>query len=285
MSRHLSDISNHMMEWIEMLKLYSLLRDAAEKMYDAIWSAYDSYRHKLDNGRVSFKEVAKKIDYASAEALRRFLESESIKYEVISEEWFEDYTPEDYSTTLIVDPIDGTSNFVRNIPFSAISIAAANGPNLKHVYAGIVLNLFTRDVYFAYSGKGAFKNGSRIKVSRVTDTRISHMAISITHAIPFKSPSLYILRYTNYPRSFGSAALEDCLVAEGKIDAHIDVRGDLRVFDIAASQLIVKEAGGKVIVRQFDNDRVLLKNIGGIKIVSAATPQLMERITEIIRWP
>jgi len=263
---------------------YELLREISENMYNAIWSTYDMYRRKFENGKISIKEFAGILDYASANALKEYLKRESMDNKVISEEGFEDYRGSKYPV-IVVDPIDGTSNFTRNVPFSAISIALSKSDNFSDIYVGLVMNLFTRDIYFGYKGKGAYKNSRRIRASRIRDTRISHMSISITHAIPMKSPSLYILRYTNYPRHFGSAALEDCFVGEGILDAHIDVRGDLRVFDIAASQLIVREAGGKVIVKQYDKPHISLSKIGGIKIVSASTPQLLERITEILRWP
>ncbi len=266
-----------------MMNEYSILREAADEMYNAIWSKYEELKGKLDRGSISFKEFGKALDYSSASALRDYLERNKLFYRVISEEWFRDYKPAVNNKILIVDPIDGTSNFVRGVPFSALSLALSSGDSLSDVYAALVMNLFNRDVYYAYKGSGAFKNGRRIRVSKVRDTRVSHMAISITNAIPMKSPALYILRYTNYPRSFGSAALEDCYVAEGRIDAHIDVRGDLRVYDIAASHFIVREAGGKVVVRQYDREYVSIQEEGGIKIVSASTPQLLERILEIIR--
>jgi len=263
---------------------YSFLREAVERMYNSLWSTFSKYQPMFYKGDITLKELASKVDYASASAFREYLEREHIKNKVVSEEWFDDYIGKEYPV-YIVDPIDGTSNFIRGVPFSSISIAISSSDDFNDIYAGIVMNVFTREIYFAYKGNGSFKNGRKLRVSNIKDTRISHMSIAITHAIPFKSPSLYILRYTNYPRHFGSAALEDCFVAEGRIDAHIDVRGDLRVFDIAASQIIVKEAGGKVIVRQFDNDKVSISRVKGIKIISASTPQLIERITEIIRWP
>jgi len=263
---------------------YSFLREAMELMYNAIWSEYDKISKRFRDGEISLKEFGKSIDYSSAKAFREYLDREGMKNRVISEEWFKDYNGNEYPV-IIVDPLDGTSNFIRNIPFSTISIALSKTDSLKDVYAGMVMNLFTREVYFAFRGRGSFKNGRRIHVSNIHDTRISHMSIAITNAIPFKSPSLYIIRYTNYPRHFGSAALEDCFVAEGRLDAHIDIRGDLRVFDIAASQLIVSEAGGKVVIRQFDKPYISISKVGGIKIISASTPQLLERISEIVRWP
>ena len=237
---------------------YELLREISENMYNAIWSTYDMYRRKFENGRISIKEFAGILDHASANALKEYLKRESMDNKVISEEGFEDYRGSKYPV-IVVDPIDGTSNFTRNVPFSAISIALSKSDDFSDIYVGLVMNLFTRDIYFGYKGKGAYKNSRRIRASRIRDT--------------------------SYPRHFGSAALEDCFVGEGILDAHIDVRGDLRVFDIAASQLIVREAGGKVIVKQYDKPHISLSKIGGIKIVSASTPQLLERITEILRWP
>ncbi len=260
---------------------YSFLKDAADEMYNAIWNVYEEKISEVEEGRITYKEFGKYLDYASAEALRNFIIREKTLFKVYSEEWFEDYRPES-DEILIVDPIDGTSNFTRGISYSAISLALAKGYSFKDIYAGYVLNLFTRDRYYAYRGRGSYKNGStRIRVSKTLKTINAFISIAITHQIPGRDRSLDILRYTNYPRHLGSAALEDCLVAEGRLDAHIDVRGSLRIYDIGASQLIVREAGGKVWIDQ-DGGKPRIDKIYGIKIISASTPHLLEKILDIL---
>ncbi len=255
---------------------HRLLKRLAEEMYRAVLE-----RLREGDRPENPKEFGRLMDYTSAGALRRVLEEIDVKPRVVSEEWFEDYvSTEDW--LLVVDPIDGTSNLSRGVPFSAVSLAIANGRFMDDVYAGLVKNIFTGDEYFAYLGEGAYKNGSRIRVSKTLKTIDAFISLSIVHQYPGKSRTLDLLRYTNYPRHLGSAALEDCLVAEAVLDAHVDIRGSLRVFDIAASQLIVREAGGKVYLTQDWSREVDLLKIKGIRIVSASTPHLMEKILDIL---
>lgn len=267
---------------MEREEAYTFLRDVAENMYQAIWREYDRHLEALEKGRITYKEFGKRLDYSSARALKEYLEREGLRFRVYSEEWFEDYRPGDDEEVLVVDPIDGTSNFSRGIKYSAISLAISKSRRFEDIYSGYVLNLYTRESYFAYRGYGSYKNGTiGIRVSRVLKTIDAFISIAITHQIPGRDRSLDILRYTNYPRHLGSAALEDCLVAEGRLDAHIDVRGSLRVYDIAASQLIVSEAGGKVWINQY-GEYPSIEKIHGIKIISAATPHLLEKILDIL---
>ncbi len=251
-----------------------ILRAASEYMADAIL-------RNMEQGVEDPKEYGRRMDYISASALRDFLLDRGLRPRVISEEWFDDYEPgEDW--ILVVDPIDGTSNLSRGIPFSAVSLAIAESDSMEGVYAGMVRNIFTGETYIAYRGRGAYKDGREIRVSKTLKTIDAFISISIIHQYPGVSPTLELLRYTNYPRHFGSAALEDCMVAEGRLDAHVDVRGSLRVFDIAASQLIVREAGGHVWITQDDSRDVRLSRIYGIKIVSASTPHLLERLLDLL---
>ncbi len=258
-----------------------LFIDAAEEMYNRIMEVYEEYKVKVHEGELTPKEFGKLLDYASASALKDFLERERFKPRVYSEEWFEEYKPSS-NDFLIVDPVDGTSNISRGVRYSAISLAIADGPYLDNVYAGYVRNIFTGESYFAYSGEGAYKDGRQIRVRPTVKTIDAFVSIAITHEIPGKSKSLEILRYTNYPRHLGSAALEDCLVAEGVLDLHIDIRGSLRVYDIGASQLIVREAGGKVWMRQGSSNKVSIEKVGKVDIISAATPHLLEKTLDIL---
>lgn len=259
----------------------SLFRDAAAEMHNRIMEVYEEYRSKVFKGELTPKEFGKYMDYASAAALRDFLEREGFKPKVYSEEWFEDYRPSS-GDILVVDPLDGTSNISRGVRYSAISLAISDGPYLDNVYAGYVRNVFTGESYFAYIGEGAYKDGSRIRVRPTMKTIDAFVSVAITHEIPGKSRSLEILRYTNYPRHLGSAALEDCLVAEGIFDLHIDIRGSLRVYDIGASQLIVREAGGRVWMRQGNSRKISIEKIGRVDIISAATPHLLEKTLDIL---
>ena len=254
----------------------SFLKEASNIMYDEVWATYDKFKDKLD-----YSELGHKVDIASAFSLKNFLEKEHLRFMVISEEGFEDYKGTE-KPLLIVDPVDGTSNFSRNIPFSSISLALAWEDNAKSIFIGLVKDLFRKDIYWAVKEEGAYLNNRRIHVSTTKSTVNAHFSININRAFPGKSRVLNILPYIPYARHFGSAALEGCFVASSKLDAYIDIRGKLRIFDIAASQFIVKEAGGKILLKQYGEYDVKPSVIGGISIIATSTNHLLERITDLI---
>lgn len=150
----------------------------------------------------------------------------------------------------VVDPLDGTTNAIKNIPFYGISIAIAEYhpgdvlPSLADVKMGFVKNFATDDIYEALKGRGAFLNNERIKPSKQEAIEESSMGAFIYGT---KFPKIdNICRIIRRMRILGSVALELSYVANGSYDAFMDLRGNLRIVDIAASKLIVEEAGGIV---------------------------------------
>lgn len=141
--------------------------------------------------------------------------------------------------TFIVDPIDGTRNAVNGIPFYAVSVAIGK-KTLNDVEYGIVKNIPTGDTYYAIKDKGAFLNGRRINV-RNDGEPIYCLSLGKSG-----SEKTWELARKNTIRAMGAAALEMCLVASGAISFYFIPRDILRVTDLAASTLIVREAGGEV---------------------------------------
>jgi len=147
----------------------------------------------------------------------------------------------------IVDPIDGSSNFERGIPFYCTSVAMASGASLSDVYFGIVRNLVSGEVYTASRGGGAKKNGRRIRTSETTELSTAVVGIDISRASQKTLEGLLpLIGQVGRQVHYGANALELCLMAEGKTDAFVDVRGRMRTVDFAAAQLIATEAGGVV---------------------------------------
>lgn len=137
---------------------------------------------------------------------------------------------------LVADPIDGTTNASRGIPFYCVSLAIGH-ERLGDVERGVVLNLCTGDRYEAVRGHGATLNGRAIRAK----THAS-MLFATSSVVPDDVPAA-----RGIVRSFGASALEMSLVAAGSIDAYHYARPALRVIDIAAATLIVREAGGIVL--------------------------------------
>lgn len=185
----------------------------------------------------------KRIDLIAENEAIRLFESFGHPMRIISEEIGEKIIGEDPAFSVILDPLDGTNNAVAGIPIYSISIAFAK-PDLSGIFCGYIFNLANGDEFYAYEGQGAYLNGEKIRSSSVS--MIKELTISAYGYRHDKDRAGKICSRVRKIRVLGSVALELAYVAAGKIDAFIDVRSALRLVDIAAGQLIVKEAGGSV---------------------------------------
>lgn len=150
---------------------------------------------------------------------------------------------------LIMDAIDGTTNAIRGIPFYCCSLAFAADYRMSSITDAVVIDLGRGDLYSSSKGKGAFVNGERIEINLKSGVDLQNMVIGmnisgISHEVLSKLS--YVLSKFKHARHFGANALELCYLARGFLDAYLDFRNKIRITDMAAAYLIVKEAGGKV---------------------------------------
>jgi myo-inositol-1(or 4)-monophosphatase len=206
-----------------------------------------------DFGEVTELQVSKKgaADYVSAADLKaeQTLYEELSKarpgYGFLAEE--RGLTPgTDKTHTWIVDPLDGTTNFLHAMPHFAVNIALQREGG---VVAGVTYNPATSDLYWAERGRGAFHNGRRLRVA--ARTRMDEAVFAT--GIPFMGHGQHgrflkelhqIAQRVSGVRRFGSAALDLAWVAEGRFDGYWE--RDLHAWDLAAGLILVTEAGGMV---------------------------------------
>ena len=161
----------------------------------------------------------------------------------------------------IIDPIDGTMNFLNGIPQFAISIAYEEDSEIK---CGVIFNPIMNEMFCAEKGNGAYLNNSRIRVSnkkRIKDALLVTGGPKGASKIKEKIFSEYINISNNVSnvRKFGSAALDMAYVACGRFDGYW--QRELNYWDIAAGLIIVKEAGGFIDFFEEDISSPLKKNI------------------------
>ncbi|MFZ9035678.1 MAG: inositol monophosphatase family protein [Francisellaceae bacterium] len=189
---------------------------------------------------------------------------------------------EDARHTWIIDPIDGTNNFIHGFPHHCVSIAMfyRGKPDLAVVYNPYLDQLFT-----ASKGDGAQLNGQRIRVTNRKDFQGTLLSGSVKYSRRiFKSSYLEVLSELNQSisglRYSGSLALDMCYVAAGFIDA-IWTSRDAKIWDIAAASLIIKEAGGMLCeldggVNHLDHGRLIAGNPRLVpKLVTVLKPHLV----------
>ena len=161
----------------------------------------------------------------------------------------------------IIDPIDGTMNFLNGIPQFAISIGYEEDGEIK---SGVIFNPIMNEMFCAEKGKGAYLNNSRIRVSnkkKIKDALIVTGGPKGESKIKSKIFSEYINVSNNVSnvRKFGSAALDIAYVACGRFDGYW--QRELNYWDVAAGIIILKEAGGFVDFFEENKNLPLKKNI------------------------
>ena len=188
------------------------------------------------------------VDVAAEETIIKLLKDYGVPCIFIGEEKgvvkIFDEKPRAY---VLVDSLDGTNNFLRGIPFYAVSLAVAEKPILSSVYAAVVLEISSGKLFYAEKGKGSWLNGKRIKPSNIEDFKDAVVSIDIPPHGEALEKSLKIAKNSTHLRRLGAVSLEVCYVAAGMIDVHVDLKGKIRVVDLAAAYLIIKEAGGLIV--------------------------------------
>lgn len=217
-------------------KIVAIVRQAGE----LIRHAHDIERDTTE--KTCAADLVTKYDVAVQEFLHRELLQLMPEADFLGEEGQHDVLTKPW--VFVVDPIDGTTNFVRELHCSNIAVALVHEGVVEY---GVVYNPFVNELYAAQRGKGATLNGRPIHVSD-RDT---------AHAIILCGSTIYDRSYTDRSfslmrqlydrgldfRRFGSAELDLCQVAAGRIEIYFECR--LSPWDFAAGSLILTEAGGR----------------------------------------
>jgi NAD+ kinase len=172
------------------------------------------------------------------------LEEEGVEWNVLSEE--AGLVERGGSRLLVVDPVDGSHNALRGFPMSTVSLALGR-TTLGDIDVGVIHNLDNGVTHWAQKGRGAFRDGHRLH-TRTWEARTELFCVNLgRHSTP---QAAKLAERGRRVRSLGCASLELAMVAQGSADAYFfenDNEGrNLRVTDIAAAYLIVREAGGGI---------------------------------------
>jgi len=202
---------------------------------------------KLQVSKKGPKDFVTNADIKAEKIIIEELKKARPNYSIISEENGIEKN-KDKSNTWIIDPIDGTINFLHGIPHFAISIALQFN---NEIVSGLIFDPIKNELFYAEKNNGAFFNNQRIRVSKKNNINECLFAIGKIK----NEPDLI------YRRS-GCAALDMAYVASGRYDGYF--QNNLNLWDIAAGIIIIKEAGG--IINDID-----LSNIGNIKVLASST--------------
>ncbi|HSZ72616.1 MAG TPA: inositol monophosphatase family protein [Cytophagaceae bacterium] len=193
--------------------------------------------YKGKNDLVSY--VDKQTEDLLVDDLSRLLPEASILAE-------EGGMKENKSLQWIIDPLDGTTNYLHRLPVFSISIALRE--NGKEI-AGLVHEANKNECFYAWENGGAFCNDEKITVSKTNTLSGSLIATGFPYSLLDKTDSYFeimkeLLLKSHGLRRFGSAAVDLCYTACGRFEGYFEF--NLKDWDVAAGALIVKEAGGRV---------------------------------------
>ena len=185
------------------------------------------------------------IDKIAENAVLRYIAANDIKLNILSEEI--GFVDNGADETMVLDPIDGSNNSIAGIPLYTISMAIGKY-TLGSIHTALVRNLVTGEEFTAEKGKGAFHDGKPMHVRSTFNPKKPRMMIHLGYGA---TPLAYSLaKRVKSARSLGCASLEMAYVADGSADGYLmdseNYERSIRIVDIAASTLILREAGGEV---------------------------------------
>lgn len=185
---------------------------------------------------------------------------------------------EDKNCEWIIDPIDGTTNFINGLPHFAISIAYAHKGKPQHA---VILDPSKREEFTASKGKGATLNGRRIRVTERTSldgaliaTGIPFNGVALNHINSYLDTMKDIAGKTAGIRRMGAASLDLAYVAAGRYDGFWEM--NLKPWDIAAGVLLIQEAGG--FVSDFRGGNSIMENGN----VVCGSPKVFKQLLQIV---
>ena len=193
------------------------------------------------------KDLVTKYDVAVENYLKKRFAKKFKEFNIIAEE--SDNTLIEFNNSIIIDPIDGTTNFVNGVPHTAISVGVYKD---KKPYLAIVYNPILDELYEAKIGKGAYLNGKKLEVSKEENFQKALIATGFPYSSGTNSDDLNdvikklkdILPLCQDIRRLGSASIDLCMVAKGTFEGYYEM--NLKAWDVSAGILILTEAGGIV---------------------------------------
>ena len=234
------------------------------------------YSNRVDTIRINAKnrnDLVTEIDQQAEQEIIAILRKAYPDHSILAEESGGD---RDADHVWIIDPLDGTTNFVHGFPHYSVSIACLYKDRIEH---GVIYDPSRQELFTASRGNGAQLDGKRIRVSNCRSLTGSLVATGF----PFKTPAIVdtyldlfksVFIESSGARRAGSAALDLAYVAAGRLDGYWEI--GLKPWDMAAGALLVQEAGG--LISAFNGSDQYLFN----ESVVAATPrvhgQLLDKI-------
>ena len=260
------------------MEIIEILREASRQVYENVKDLAGTSDAAGDYGRGAGGDISRKIDIVAEKTVLDYFKKINFECVVLGEECGSVELSSQPKGFVIMDAIDGSANAVRGVPFFCCSLAFATDDKISSITDGVVTDLTSGDMYWASKGKGAFLNENKIHVID-KDPIYRIVGINISGASPELVQRLQpVFKSHNHTRHFGANALEMAMFARGLIDIFIDLRDKIRIQDMAAGYLLVKEAGGLILdanLQPLDSD---LSYQTRLSFIAAANQKILDDI-------
>ncbi|PWJ58201.1 myo-inositol-1(or 4)-monophosphatase [Dyadobacter jejuensis] len=199
--------------------------------------------------KIEYKDINNMVSYVDKEAeklLIKELKALLPEASFITEEGMSGMEPDPTALNWIIDPLDGTTNFIHGLPIYCVSVALARG---KEVLLGVIHEPSRDELFSAWQGGGAWCNGKKLQVSSVSRLDESLIATGFPY-YTFEKQKRYmyilelLMQKTHGVRRLGAAAVDLAYVAAGRFEGFYEY--NLKSWDMAAGVLLIQEAGGTV---------------------------------------
>ena len=262
-------------------------RRAAGAARDAVQAYATTAERAVETGRGEGGDTAYVIDRAAEDAVFREIEGLGVPVLAVSEERGEVAIGQTAGTEgdlvrVVVDPVDGSMNAKRGLPFACVSIAVASGPRMGDVEVGWVAELDPRlsaddeprrgRDWWAVRGEGAFRDGERLSSLSPGPLEVLGLETARPELVAAAASAIESVEARRL-RVLGSVAMTLCLVAAGQLDAMLSLR-PIRSVDAAAAQLLVTETGGSVAFPAADDLSLEMRS----PVLAARDQELLEHL-------
>jgi myo-inositol-1(or 4)-monophosphatase len=254
-----------------------LCRRAAGAAREAVAGLTSTAERSVAYGEGEGGDLTLAVDRVAEDAIVRELEAFGRPLTALSEERGEmAIGGGSAGVRVVVDPVDGSLNAKRRLPFACVSIAVASGRRMDHVEVAYVAELDPSRDWWAVRGEGAFHDGHRLAALELGPLEVLGLETARPEHVAAAAGAVTAIAPRRL-RALGSVALAMCLVAAGRMDAMVTLR-EVRSVDVAAAQLIVTEAGGAVALPGGDELDLEMRS----PAAAARSTELLERLAALL---
>jgi myo-inositol-1(or 4)-monophosphatase len=262
-------------------------RRATGAARDAVQAYATTAERAVETGRGEGGDMAYVIDRAAEDAVFAEIEALECPLTAISEERGEVQVAGGGDVRVVIDPVDGSLNAKRGLPFACVSIAIASGSGMADVDVGWVAELDPRlseddeprpgRDWWAVKGEGAFRDGEPLAPLRPGPLEVLGLETARPELVAASASAIASVEARRL-RVLGSVAMTLCLVAAGQLDGMLSLR-PIRSVDAAAAQLLVTESGGAVAFPAADDLSLEMRS----HVFAARDADLLERLRSTFR--